>query len=423
MVGKMHETMMKDRPSEEAQLDRAMTSMDPILQASLKREQQQRLRRTLIFGGVAMATVIALLLFVFSNPSPLAQPGPKDEPESPPAMAAGATAEQLAKDGWELWRSGRSDVAEQKFKLAVANSPEDTNLWNGLGWSQIGQRKYELAIESFNKCLRLDSKHAGGLNGLGQAHLARREYDLAEPWLRRSSSQGAPAADYGLARLYLLQGEFSKAKKTLAKMKKGGLDGFEGELIEQMVDAANTKSVAADLRARLEPAEPPIEADGDRENASAGALAATGWKHFYAGENAEAEVDFRAALEKEPNMPSAENGLGFALLNQGKEEEALPIFKRLVKAQPAHGGFVNGLARCYEQTGDREKAVEIWAQAEDESRPPSALTWGLARNLVELRRYEEALPYLERIKDGGGGNTSRTDEMIAQCKAALASKE
>ncbi len=425
MVGKMHETIETGRPAEEAQLDQAMTSMDPILQASLKREQQQRLRKTLIYGGVAMATVTTTLIalfFVFSNPNPVSH----DEPDSQPAagdaassVAPAAMPDELSKEGWMLWRAGNSSAAEAKFRQAVTADPEDADLFNGLGWSQIGQQEFDAAIESFTDCVKLQRNHPAGLNGLGQAYLAKREYDLAEPWLRRASAKGASAARFGLVRVYLLQGEFGKAKAALKKLKR---DAMDAQLLQQMAAAVKSKELSDDLRAQLEPQdlEPKtVPAVGEK---SAVAYNTAGWRSFQSGDNETAEADFRNALKVTPDFLAAKNGLGFALLNQGKNAEALPIFEELVQANPKHGGFVNGLARCHAAEGDHEKAVEIWGTLEKGTGAPNALTWGMAQSLIALGRHADALPLLQRIKAAGGNHIAGVDEMLAACEAAISAQ-
>ncbi len=423
MVEKMHETMTEDRPAEEEKLDQAMTTMDPILQASLKREQKQRLRRNLLYGGLAMAVMVGLFFVVLFNQDL----NPDDSSKASQNLATAKSSEspeELSKDGWALWQSGNSGAAEQKFLKAVATEPKGANHWNGLGWSQIGQQKYDSAIESFQKCVKLDGANAGGLNGLGQAYLARREYDLAEPFLRRAMKKGASAATYGLARIYLLQQDYGKAKTMLVKLKTPTHSGLDGGLIDAMTEAARTKTLNPELRKKIEPAEPePAQVaatengEPDRSGWSAGGLSAKGWYEFRSGNYAAAEKLFRMALEKDPKMDSSANGLGFALLNQGNTDEAQPIFERLVKVNPKHGGYVNGLARCFKNNGDLKKAVKLWKTQEKDSGPPDALTWGIARSLVELKEYDEALPYLKRIKAAGGEDLSSIDALIAECEA------
>lgn len=412
MVDKMHETITEDRPAEEEKLDRAMTTMDPILRASLKREQQQRRRRNLLYGGLAMATIIGLCLLILFFPDSNTKDSKAGGASKSSDAASVTTAEERGAQGWAHWRSGNHSVAELKFNQALEAAPEDADLWNGLGWSQIGQQKYDDAIESFQKCVKLDESHAAGLNGLGQAYLAKRAYDLAEPYLSRARKNGATAASWGLVRIYLLQGEYDNAQRALEKLDRTGLDE---ELVNALVKAAEERKLDDGLRSKLEPML--LVQDGDLDDgATAEVHAAKGWQLFQEGNNAEAEKAFRKALAKDDSLEQAKNGLGFCLLNQGNTEEAQPIFEALVKANSKHGGYVNGLARCHENSGNLAEAVKLWKTLEKGFGPPDALTWGIARSLVKLKEYDQAMPYLKRIK-AAGRNVSVVDALIAECEA------
>ncbi len=77
----------------------------------------------------------------------------------------------------------------------------------------------------------------------------------------------------------------------------------------------------------------------------------------------EAEADFRAALEIEPNQATVLNYLGYSLVERGESlDEALEMIERAVAAEPDSGYITDSLA---------------WA-------------------LFRLGRYEEAVPHMER---------------------------
>lgn len=95
------------------------------------------------------------------------------------------------------------------------------------------------------------------------------------------------------------------------------------------------------------------------------------WFLFYAraisqerqGNWAEAEADFRAALEINPNQPQVLNYLGYSLVEKKtKLDEALDMIERAVAASPDSGYIIDSLG---------------WA-------------------LYRLGRYEEAVPHMER---------------------------
>jgi len=58
--------------------------------------------------------------------------------------------------------------------------------------------------------IKINSNNQTELNGLGQIYLAQENYDLDETNFLKAGPR-APAAWYGLAKLYLLQGKFEQA--------------------------------------------------------------------------------------------------------------------------------------------------------------------------------------------------------------------
>lgn len=99
------------------------------------------------------------------------------------------------------------------------------------------------------------------------------------------------------------------------------------------------------------------------------------WRAFFSravsherlGQWPEAEADFRAALEIEPDQPTVLNYLGYSLVErQEKLEEALEMIERAVAGEPDSGYIVDSLAwalfrlgRYDEALAPMERAVEL----------------------------------------------------------------
>ncbi len=72
----------------------------------------------------------------------------------------------------------------------------------------------------------------------------------------------------------------------------------------------------------------------------------------------EAEADFRAALELNPNNPSVLNYLGYSLVDRGmKYDEALGMIETAAEARPNNGAIIDSLAWVYFKLGRFEEAV------------------------------------------------------------------
>jgi bla regulator protein BlaR1 len=121
--------------------------------------------------------------------------------------------ENLAAQGWELWRQRKLAEAEEAFEKAVSKDPTNANAWNGLGWAQQNQSKPLNAKASFEKCLEIQPKHAAALNGLGWIAKAQGKTDEAIAHWEKAieAAPTATAALNGLATTYMELKQFDKA--------------------------------------------------------------------------------------------------------------------------------------------------------------------------------------------------------------------
>ena len=157
--------------------------------------------------------------------------------------------QELAQQGWQLWRQQNWSEAATMFQKAVKSDPKNAEAWNGLGWASFNSGKAQEAEKDFETVLSLNPTHPAALNGLGQLYLSQKKYEAAETNFL-SAADSAPAAWYGLARLYLLQGKFEDAEKWAQK----SVDSGQGDqTAEKMLEAAKKKQVPEGLRVMIEP--------------------------------------------------------------------------------------------------------------------------------------------------------------------------
>ncbi|MCA9265555.1 MAG: tetratricopeptide repeat protein, partial [Planctomycetales bacterium] len=194
--------------SEEDVLNRAMKRMDPILQASLQRDQKRRRQKLLTIGVALMATVSLIALFAWGMMTAGANATARNQPDDKPALTPlerTEKSESLVTGGWKLRQAGKNDEACELFIQAVELDSRNENAWNGLGWSYFNRGELSKAQDAFEHCLKLSPKHPAALNGMGQLHLSKGDMKQAEKYLLRAAPK-ASAAWYGLAVIYLLQG-------------------------------------------------------------------------------------------------------------------------------------------------------------------------------------------------------------------------
>jgi Flp pilus assembly protein TadD len=377
--------------SEQSRLDEAIERADDLLVTSLKTDERRRAGRKRILiltGGLAMFTIIGLLVVGFAMQG----------------QVASDTSAKLTQEGWQLWNSQQFDQAAEKFEQAVKLAPKNTNAWNGLGWSQFNGGRRAAAVKSFKKVIALEPKHPAALNGLGQIAFFQREYKDAEKYLLKAAPQ-APAAWYALAKLYLLEGNYDAAKKWAQKLVDTGQadDGAK-----QMLEAAQAKKLDPELRRLIEPSVPAADD-------SANAL--RGWQFFRQGRNSEAKEVFEKVLAADPTDGAALNGMGWCLLNSGEATEAKPYFEKVIAANPDASGALNGLANVLSIEGDLDGAVKIWEDMVERFPEADAAPWELADAYLEKGQFAKALPLLEKLAK------ARPDDEQLQAKLARAREQ
>jgi tetratricopeptide (TPR) repeat protein len=388
-------------PADQARLQAFLQNVDPALLASLKRDERRRRRKLLLLsitGGLVMGSVIATILVLLLAPPPAAHP---DAKQADQALA-------LSSEGWQLWQRGKLDDAAKKFEEALKLDPTSANAANGLGWARLNAGDPSAAETAFKKCLEIQKDHPAALNGLGVIAYNRKDFTAAEKhWL--AAAKDAPAAWVGLARLYLLQGKYADAEKYARLV--STTPGDDG-IAQQLLQAAQAKTVSPALRAMIEPG---------AANGAGGDDITRAWALLNAGKPNQARELFESAVNKTPNDLAARNGLGFALLNLGKTRDAKAQFEACLKQDPKAAAPMNGLAVCLKSEGKTDEAIALWEKLVKAAPAPNAGTTGLAFTYLEQKNYAKALPYLEQLIKVAPDDPN-LKQALAQAKAGAAEK-
>jgi Flp pilus assembly protein TadD len=367
-----------------------------LLVTSLQVEERRRRRRRLILISLGALTMTALCIVLITLVgAPATEKSDKPNPEQ---------AAQLSQEGWNLWQKQEFAAAVPKFEAAVKLDRKNTGAWNGLGWSRFNSGDTEGAEVAFQNVIELEPNHPAALNGLGQLALAQRKYDLAEKYLLKAARKEATAAWYGLAKLYLIKGNYNESAKWALKVIKSG-EG-DGEIAE-ILQAAKAKKVPDALRRSLDP-------QSGSANAAPNKDVARAWQLCNQGRRAEGKALFLEVLSKSPQDAAALNGMGWCLLGGGDIDEAKPYFEKCLAIDPKAGGAMNGLARVLKAQDDLDGAIKIWQQMVDDIPGPHAGTYGLADAYLEKGELKKALPLLEELAK------SKPDDRQLQAKLAKA---
>jgi RNA polymerase sigma factor (sigma-70 family) len=170
-------------------------------------------------------------------------------PNPSPGEKGADDVSQVTQEGWQLLQTGRLAEAVSRFESAVKLDPGNSAAWNGLGWARFNSGKPAEAEKAFQKTIELEPDHAAALNGLGQLYLSKKEYASAESYFLKAGPK-APAAWYGLTRLYLLENKFDQAEQWAQTI----IDaGQADETVRAMLKAAKDRNVSDALRLMIEP--------------------------------------------------------------------------------------------------------------------------------------------------------------------------
>ena len=116
--------------------------------------------------------------------------------------------------------------AESMLDRALSLDPNSAWAWNRSGWLHNYRDDPEIAIQHFERSLRLSPFDPMAFNceiGIGSAHFIAKRYDQAAQWQEKAlmSKPSAIWIHRTLAPAYALDGEVDKAKESVAELLKG----------------------------------------------------------------------------------------------------------------------------------------------------------------------------------------------------------
>lgn len=125
---------------------------------------------------------IALTLLLVAALMPQARATAMDIPEAKSKESASMDAGRKAVDAKDF------KTAVGHFAKAVEEEPKNADAHNMLGYSYRKTNVYDKSLESYQRALKLDSKHRGALEYLGELYLLMNQLDNAEKQLANLKS-------------------------------------------------------------------------------------------------------------------------------------------------------------------------------------------------------------------------------------------
>jgi superkiller protein 3 len=229
----------------------------------------------------------------------------------------------------------------EKLRALLARDAEDATAWFGLGRALFELGRADEAVEPLRRAIALDASYTAAHRDLGRALL----------------ESGAPreAAE-------VLQGALELAQRT------GDLQtGREMEVfLRRARRALGEEPAAAKKRAAPAPQQASAPAQSPAR-AEARAIYKRGFQHFVDGRYDEAIAAYREALELDPALGIAWNGLSMAHRQKGEIDDAIRAGQRLVELEGEDPLSHTNLSILYVQKGmiaeaEEERAIAMQLQ-------------------------------------------------------------
>jgi predicted O-linked N-acetylglucosamine transferase (SPINDLY family) len=217
---------------------------------------------------------------------------------------------------------GDFSQAEQLYRQALEQQPDESELWAGLGRACHALGKSDEAVTCYERAAELEPGDPEPLGELGLLYMQRGELAEAvacyERVLRRWPDSAGAYNNLGLA--LMGQGRLEAARAT-----------FEQALF---------------LRPEL----------AEVHNNLGLALLNLGWVD-------EALARFEQAIRLRPDYADAANNLGLALDAQGNLDDALDCFEQAVTINPDHHGALTNRGNAYRDQGCMAEAITSYRKA------------------------------------------------------------
>lgn len=320
-------------------------------------------------------------------------------------------------------RQGSAKQALVVAQDAIAALPEQATVLEVLGVAQMAAGEGQQAVTTFKKLAAMLPSQPGPLVRLAEAHMAVRQPDVALDQLRRAldlapDHPGVQKVLMGLAVQTRHHADALAVARLVQKRQPQRMEGYayEGDIqaSRKSWDAAiaayraalgktGGAAVAARLHATLKAAGRAGEADAFAAAQSKARPEDAGF-WYYLGDHALAEGNWALAerrylevTRRQGDNPGAWNNLAWAVLKQGRAQEALTHAERAASLLPSSPAMLDTLAQVLSASGRHERALETARKAVALKPDEAALRLSLARTAIASGQKDVARSELDKL--------------------------
>ena len=303
---------------------------------------------------------------------------------------------------------------------------DEAMIYYNMANSQYKRSMYTDAIDSYEKCLKINPRLLNACENIARALIAAGKTQAAIEYYSKivERNMDDPKAHYSMASLYYKIKNYSMSIEEYGKCL--NLNPMYAEAYEGMARALTGKGKHTEAvniykkLLKLRPDYPGVtynlgmsmyHAGMKKESLSVFEKMAEkdpgNYRYHYnmavafdeLGRQEEAIKAFKRVIELKPDFIEAYNNLGIVLSTMGRHMEAFDIYYRALKIQPGEYSIYYNLGVALSDTGRHKEAVEAYKKALEIKPDEGEINYHLGAALIELKQYDEAVKiYKDTLK-------------------------
>ena len=271
--------------------------------------------------------------------------------------------------GDEARRSGRLEVAAERYRKGLEVKPEDLPLTLGLAQVELANGRLETARETIDKVLAVAAKDLTAVLLAAELDLAQRQQDAARKRLDEVRA-AKPTHPMHKAQLALLSGRLlelsSDSAGALALYREAITSAGEADLaptmaavslLTHLADQSKDEAEAAAQRAEVEALLLPLTKRASQDSSVAVTLGAA---YLAAGNATKAEEWLTAAVAQRPDDLDARLQLAKAARKLGRLQQAIELLQAGFTTAPTRADLGTELASTMEEAGRIKDAGALY---------------------------------------------------------------